>query len=79
LKVELTGGAHLSACKEKEKKEEQREGGAGWFGGSWAGSVPGSAQRLPFSFFCSSSFSFLFSYSFCNFCKNASNQLKPLS
>jgi hypothetical protein len=65
--------------KKRQKEREGRRGPrVGWFGGFWAGPVPGSAQWLPFSFFCSSSFSFLFSYFFLQICKFDSNQAKPI-
>jgi hypothetical protein len=55
---EPDSGSRSSAKRkrEKEKGEEERGRGGktarlGWFGGFWAGPVPGSAQRLPFSFF----------------------------
>jgi hypothetical protein len=37
--------------------EREGVGELGWSGGYWAGPVPGSAQWLPFSFFCSETFS----------------------
>jgi hypothetical protein len=73
---EPDSGSRSSAKKrkrEKEKGEEERGRGGktarlGWFGGFWAGPVPGSAQWLPFSFFCSGSFSFpIFLISFLEF------------
>jgi hypothetical protein len=52
----------------------------GWFGGFWAGPVPGSAQWLPFSpFFLFKLFSFLFSGLSYNFFILAPNELKPNS
>jgi hypothetical protein len=72
--------------KRKRKERRAKRGGrtrVGWFGGCWAGPVPGSAQWLPFPFFiCSGSFSFLFSISFTTFAylvQFASNQLCKVS
>jgi hypothetical protein len=57
----MTGGAGRSV------REGERGGGLGWFGESWAGWLPGSAQLgfwplLFIFFFC---FSFLFYSDFC--------------
>jgi hypothetical protein len=84
----LTGGLHLSVVKKKEKKkkrERKRFGCArcwasGWLGSFWAGPIPGSAQRLPFSnFFVLKLSHFLFLLFFCRFCIMHPNKVKPLS
>jgi hypothetical protein len=49
----------------------------GWFGGFWAGPVPGSAQWLPFSFFLFWFFFFLFSVLLHIFCILNPNDFKP--
>jgi hypothetical protein len=58
---EPDSGSRSSAKKKLKKKikgkgeGERGRGGKrarlGWFGGFWAGPIPGSAQWLPFSFF----------------------------
>jgi hypothetical protein len=80
--VELTGGSHLSARNEKEKKEKER-GAESWVGSLAGPFCLGLAQlgwwlSLPF-FFVLQLFLFSVFYFFHNFCKDASNQLKPLS
>jgi hypothetical protein len=71
--------------KKKKKKKKKKEGpreGCGLrpaSGAARAGWAPGTAQWLPFLFFCSFFYSFLFLFFFDNFCKTPSNQFKQNS
>jgi hypothetical protein len=73
----MTRGAQLPVSGGEEKRAGSVEG---FLGRGLVAVLGRKGSRGPISYFSfSSSFPFLFSYFFCIFCKNASNQFKPLS
>jgi hypothetical protein len=83
LKEELTRQPHPSVLKRKEKRKPEGERGvrASWAGSGWLGWIGprGWPSCWLFSFFVLKLFLFSVFYFYFIFCKNASNQLKPLS
>jgi hypothetical protein len=75
--MELTGGVHLSVGEGEVAGTSSGEAGVGRGRKlAWPGSVPLGLLSLFFVLFI---FLFLLSLFFPIFCKNASNQIKPLS